>query len=311
MKSKAIAASFFMMLLFAANSVWAAVQMNPITVPASMVDPLSGFNINYSLTGSKYGIGAASAQLTFYISASANGSTGVATLYSRQMLLSGSGLGPYYPPSGTQTQSISRFSMPASTVTLLENIKAACQPQTWYILGQVDGTTLRSAPSLMGTSKQPDFMFTGGTISPSVIQPGGTTSISFDVFTRCAASAPSRVGIYLTDASFQALSFIGGVSIAAGAGTSSLPPTPISFSPYIAPAVYHIVLVADVDGVIAESDESNNVGDFTLNITSSALAATRSAAGHLELDAQLPVDAPSELFELESSASDDGYIQER
>ncbi len=310
MKSKLLAASLFVMLfLFKASSAWASIQMNPITVPASMAVPLDGFTINYSLTGSKTGVGAASASLNFYISASANGSTGVATLYSTQMVFPGSGWGPYYPPSGPQSKYISRFNLQASTVTLLENITAACQPQTWYILGQVDGTTLRSAPTVLGTIKKPDFAFTGGTMSPSVIQPGGTTNISFSLFTPCPASTSSTVGIFLTDANYQMLSFIGGVSIGAGAGTSSLPATPISFSPFIATGTYHIVLVADVDNVIAESNENNNSGDFTLSISTGAPGAKASSSGKLDTAVKLPVDVASQVYDPDFAESDD-YIEE-
>ena len=310
MKSKVLAASFFvMLLLLKANSAWAAVQMNPITVPAAMTAPLDGFTINYSITGSKSGVGAATANLSFYISASANGSTGVATLYSSQMILSGYGWGPYYPPSGTQSKYISRYNLQAATVTLLENITAACAPQTWYILGQVDGSTLRYAPTVLGTIKQADFVFTGGTMSPSVIKPGGTTNISFDLFTRCPASSASTVGIFLTDANYQLLSFIGGVTIGAGAGTSSLSPTPITFSPFIATGTYHIVLVADVDGVIAESNESNNSGDFALNISSAALAAKSIGSGKLIPAAKLPVDVASQMYEPDFAESDDFILQ--
>jgi hypothetical protein len=198
--------------------------------------------------------------------------------------------------------------MQASTVTLLQNIKAACQPQTWYILGQVDGTTLKSAPTVLGTVKQADFSFTGGTISPSVIQPGGTTNISFDLYTPCPASTSSSVGIFLTDANYQLLSFIGAVSIGAGAGTSSLPPTPIAFSPFIPTGTYHIVLVADMDDVIAESNENNNSGAFMLSIQSGALAAKYIGPGELVPGENLPVDMASQLYDFEFDALDD-YIQ--
>jgi hypothetical protein len=100
------------------------------------------------------------------------------------------------------------------------------------------------------------------------------------------------------------------VSVAAGAGTSTLPPTPITFSPSIPIGTYHIVLIADVDEVIYESDEDNNVGDFTLYITLNALAAADDRdAGELDLDVKLPDDAPSELYDLEIKPSA-AYIKE-
>ncbi|WP_143177495.1 hypothetical protein [Cystobacter ferrugineus] len=290
MKTKWVAAPLFVLCLLAANPVWAAVQMSTVSVPTAMTEPLSGFSIDYTMIGSKSGVGAAAAQVTFYISASPTGSTGVATLASFQIPLRGSGLGPYLPPIGTQSYYVSRFSMPANTVALLENITAACQPQTWYILGSVDGTGVSSDNTVLGTTKQPDFYFTGGTISPSSIAPGGTTNISFDVFTACPTAIPSTVGIYLADANLEPLAYIGGITIGAGSGTSSLPPTGITFSSAIAPGLYHVVLVADVDGVITESNENNNVGAFTLNITAPALKTVDSKPGALEPDLGLPAD---------------------
>ena len=304
-----IAASLAFTNLLAENSAWAQVQMSTLTVPTPIPNPLNGFTVDYTMFGSKVGIGAASAQVKFYISASPDGSTGVALLNSFQIQLFGTGLGPYTPPQGTQSRFISRFSMPANTVALLESITAACQPQTWFILGQVDSTTVRSRPSLLGTSKQPDFFFTGGTISPSVIQPGGTTNISFSLFTQCPANTLSRVGVFLADANLQPLAFIGGVSIAAGAGTFTLPPTPITFSSSITPGSYYIVLLADVDGVIAESNENNNIGVFALEITASALAAASRDTGDLELDSELPDDVAAAFYDLELIASDD-YIKD-
>ncbi|WP_075009730.1 hypothetical protein [Stigmatella aurantiaca] len=299
---------FFMLSLLAAGSASAQASVNSLTVPSTITDPLAGFTINYSLGGSKWGVGAASAELRFYLSASPNGSTGVATIEQRQILLRGSGWGPYYPPSGTQSLYVSRLTMPANTVALLESISAACAPQTWYILAELDWTGYQNRPALLGTTKQPDLYFSGGTISPAAIQPGGTTNISFDVTTRCPTSYGSSVGIYLADANDQLLSFIGAVSIGSGAGTWSLPPTGITFSPYIATGTYNIVLLADMDGHVAESNENNNAGAFQLNINWNAMAAAGREEGKLEPELQPPFESEAALYNLESRAPDN-YVQ--
>ncbi|HYI02527.1 hypothetical protein [Hyalangium sp.] len=300
---------FFMLSLLVAGSASAQASVYNLTVPSTITDPLAGFTINYSLGGSKWGVGAASAELRFYISASPNGSTGVATLAGWQIHLSGSGWGPYYPPSGNQSLYVSRWNMPANTVALLESISAACAPQTWYILAELDWTGYKNGPTLMGTTKQPDLYFSSGTISPAAIRPGGTTNISFDVTTRCPTSSGSRVGIYLADANYQLLSFIGAVSIGSGAGTWSLPPTGITFSPYIATGTYNIVLFADMDGYVAESNENNNAGAFQLGINWNAMAAAGSEEGKLELQIQPPFESGAALYNLKSSAPDN-YVQE-
>jgi len=294
MKMKAWAALFSILFLFTANSAWAQVQMSTVSVPAAMTNPLDGFTINYTMTGSKYGVGAASAQVKFYLSSTRDGSSGVYPLYSSQILLRGSGLGPYYPPSGTQSVFIARYTIPSNnnTVAQLEYITAACQPQTWYILGQVDSTNIAYTTSVLGSTKQPDFYFTGGTLSPNVIQPGGTTNVSFDLYSKCPANNASRVGIYLTDANFQLLSTIGYVNIAAGTG-GSLPPTGITFSSAIAPGTYQIYLIADADGVVAESNESNNNGYFTLTVSSSARATISRDASRMQLGFEVPDETAS------------------
>lgn len=304
MKMKAIV-PILAVFLMASSSAWAQAQMFSISVPTPIPDPLAGFNVSYTLGGSKYGVGAASAQLKFYLSTSSNGSTGLWPIFSTQILLNGSGLGPYYPPAGTQTQYISRFSMHPDTVAMLES---RCQAQTWYVLGQLDSTAYRSGATLLGTNKPADFYFTGGTISPSVIQPGGSTSITFDLYTRCPASTQSTVGMYLANSSYQLISYIGGVNVGTTAGTHTLPPSTITFSSALAPGRYYIVLFADDYGVVAESNENNNVGSFTLDIVApSALAASGDGTAGLEPDVAPPANAASRQHAGEA----DAYLEQR
>lgn len=309
MKNSVISFLTATLILFTANAASAQVQMNIITAPSSIPDPLGGFTVQYTMTGSKFGIGAATAELVFYLSSEADGSNNFGVLHSQQILLNGSGLGPYFPPSGTQSQFISRFGMDGTARQNLELIAEFCQPESLFIIGRIDFTTPRSDQTVFGTTKLPDFFFTGGTISPSVIQPGGSTNLSFDVFTDCPANRSSRVGIFLADANLQLIAFIGAVTISAGSGTSSLPPTPITFSSAIVPDFYHIVLLADVDSVIAESDENNNAGAFELDIVPAALADASGEDGKLDAEMRLPKEAAETLYELESEDGA-GYIKQ-
>lgn len=306
MKRKMSIASFFMLVLMAASPALAA-DVYSLSVPSTIPNPANDFTVTYTLGGSKYGVGAASAQLSFYISASPNGSTGVALLRTLYISLRGSGYGPYYPDTSPRTETFSQYSVQANAATLLRNIAAACEPQTWYILAELDWGGYKYGQTLMGTHKQPDFSFTGGTLSPSVIQPGGTTNISFDVFTKCPAVYTSRVGIYLADSNYQLLSFIGAVSVGGGAGTSSLPPSAITFSPYMPTGNYSIVLLADMDGIISESNESNNAGAFNLTVTSGARTTLGRDVGTLQ-EIQRPGDAQSAMESLKLGAPD-GYIE--
>lgn len=160
MRMKAIV-SFLALFLLTADSAWAQARVYTVDAPSSIENPLGGFEVSYTLGGTKFGVGAASAMLRFYISSSPDGSTGAWLLDVKQILLSGNGLGLYYPPAGKQTSYIAWFSMPANTVAALESMAAACQPQTWYILAQLDSTAPVSDQTLIGTTKLPDFYFSG------------------------------------------------------------------------------------------------------------------------------------------------------
>lgn len=285
--------SFVVLGAIAAPSASAQVRVFTLDVPATIPSPLSGFSVNYTLGGSSF---FASAQLHIYLSTTRDGSSGLAQIDSRQILLRCGGTGPCLPPLGTQTAFISPLTNP-SVRAVLQSIDDACQPLSLFVLADVDFSPLSiPGPTTMGTTKLPDFMFTGGTISPTAISPGGTTRISFDLFTRCPANAPSRVGIFLADAAFNLLGAIGVVPITAGAGTFSLPPSAITFSPTVTPGSYNIVLIADVDGFITESNESNNVGAFALTIVPAALAQAVGAVGPLDRDVAIDgVDLPRAL----------------
>src|SRR3712207_6316919 len=126
-------AAFFILCLSVSSPAWADLWMTSLTAPQAVANPVEGFNVTYSVTGSKYG--SATAQVRFYISASQNGSTGVALLYSTQIGLNGYGWGPWSASTGTRSAFIAPYNgMPSSTVTLLQNIANSCAPQTWYIL---------------------------------------------------------------------------------------------------------------------------------------------------------------------------------
>lgn len=304
---KRFATPLLVLFLLAAGSASAQVQMLTVSAPSSVANPISsGININYTMTGSKVGL--ASAQVTFYMSATPDGSSGVYELDSFQILLNLNTHGTYSPPSGTQTRYISASGLSSGVYALWQNITTACLPSTWYVLGRVDYTSVvSSSASVMGTTKQPDFYFTGGSMTPGTISSGGTVYLSFDVHTQCPASSASVVGIYLADTSFNLLAHIGDVNVSAGAGTSSLPPTPITFTS-IPPGNYIILLFADADDVVAESDESNNVGGFYLTVASS-LRARADEVGEEKLNVELPVKLSPALHAPRMGEAADYIIQ--
>ena len=95
------------------------------------------------------------------------------------------------------------------------------------------------------------------------------------------------------------------MAIGAGAGTWSLPPTPITFSPSIPLGSYQILLVADVDGIVAESNENNNGGSFPLTVVQVFAATNRRSDAQLQPDLALRDDMAVELEDLEANPPED------
>ncbi|WP_158623246.1 CARDB domain-containing protein [Corallococcus sp. CA053C] len=227
---------------------------------------------------------------------------------STQILLGRAGTGLYLPPTGTQSASFSYATVQASAQAVLDAATTACVPQSFYIQVEADSGTPWGDDTLIGTTKLPDFFFTAGTLTPATITPGGTVTFTADLYTACPVNAPSTLGVFLADANYNLLSYIGGISVGAGTGTFPVAPTAITFSSAIAPGSYYLVLAADVDAVIAESNENNNTGAFSLQVVASQLLAVQGSASALDSDLPGPVranieqDAPSMGFV-------DGYVQ--
>lgn len=300
-KLSLIALTFFVLAALAARPAAAQVHVNSLTIPATITNPNGGFNITYALGGSVFG--EATVTVDFYLSTTSNGHNNTAAfLTTVRVGLNGSGAGPFGAPTDTRTMFISPGNLDPNGRALLQSLANACAPQHLFLIADIDGGIFSGpAPATtIGTTKLPDFAFAGGTISSTVIAPGGTTNISFDLSTTCPAPVASRVGIFLTDASFNPLSFIGAVSVAAGAGISSLPPTPITFAPTIPLGSYNILLVADLDNVVAESNENNNGGSFPLTVVAAtAKAAAAKAPTSLWPNVRLRDDVGPELEDLE------------
>lgn len=309
MKSRSVAAVFALVCLLATSSAWAQlyppITITSISVPSSISNPLQGFPINFTLTGAKYGgIGSGIIGVEFYLSDTPTGSNQVYLLKKTTVHLTGTIYGPNFPPAGTITTVVNQSDMDPNTVAVMQNVVTDCQPKSWYILGYVPQTSLVSTSSMLGAYNSPDLFFTAGTLSPTVLQPGGTTNLSFTLFRQCPGNISSRVGLFLADANYQLLSFIGDVYTPGWAGVTTLPPSGITFSPYIPSGNYYIVLIADVDGVVPESNENNNVGAIPLTITSGARSSLGQDAASLKSDVVLPDEPASAVRRLEPGASD-------
>ncbi|RKH14787.1 hypothetical protein D7V97_02065 [Corallococcus sp. CA053C] len=304
-KLKQLLVAVFALTFIAAAPAQAAIGVTTVTAPATIPNPYSIFTINYGLNGSSP---LASAQLRFYLAATRQGTSNRVLMRSTQILLGRAGTGLYLPPTGTQSASFSYATVQASAQAVLDAATTACVPQSFYIQVEADSGTPWGDDTLIGTTKLPDFFFTAGTLTPATITPGGTVTFTADLYTACPVNAPSTLGVFLADANYNLLSYIGGISVGAGTGTFPVAPTAITFSSAIAPGSYYLVLAADVDAVIAESNENNNTGAFSLQVVASQLLAVQGSASALDSDLPGPVranieqDAPSMGFV-------DGYVQ--
>lgn len=269
MKTKLITTFFILALVaFFARAAHAQVQVGNLNAPTAVAAPLNGFSVDYLFFGSSV---LASAQLNFYLSASPDGSTGVWTLASEQVLLRRGTGGLHYPPNGTQSRFFSRTSMSAGAIAVLESI---CQPQTWYILARVEFGNITSDSSSLGTNRV-DLRFNSSAVQPSSIPAGSSTNLSFQVASPCPVNRDSYVGIYLLDQNNIELFFVGEALVGAGAGPWTLSPTPLNFPVTFPPGSYKIEFRADLDGFINESNESNNRVFHPLTITAPAATSER------------------------------------
>src|ERR1700754_5212434 len=118
-----------------ATPAHALVQAGNVSIPTTIADPLSGFNITYSFFGSHP---LASATVSFYLSTTQNGSSGRTLMAQHQVLFGQGGIGIFFPPTGPQTEFVSSLSMMADARTFFQNLKAACQQAQLFVLVQVD-----------------------------------------------------------------------------------------------------------------------------------------------------------------------------
>ncbi|WP_434300547.1 hypothetical protein [Corallococcus exiguus] len=276
----------FALVCVASVPAQAAIGVTTVTAPTTVTNPYSIFTINYGLNGSSP---LASAQIRFYLATTPQGTSNRVLMSSQQILLGRAGTGLYLPPAGLLSASFSYATVQAGAQSVLAAAANACAPQSYYIQVEADFGLPWGDDTLIGTTKLPDFYFTAGTLTPATITPGGTASFTTDLYTACPVNAPSTIGVFLTDASYNVLSYIGGIGVGTGAGTFSVPSTALTFSPAIAPGTYYLVLVADVDSVIAESNENNNQGAFTLQVVASQPLTVQGSASALDSDLPGPV----------------------
>lgn len=268
----------------------------------SIPDPLSAFDIKYSVFGSQ--VVRPDTRVNFFLTRD-GGATGFPLASDTIQVRCDTGLPPNLcrGPIGEQRFTVRSFNMDSATRNALSGL---CSPTTFELVAQFNGrnTTSLNAARL-GQTILPDWSITAGSMTPSTIPLDGTVSVEYSVRNLGCTSQVSlaNVGIYLTDTSLNAIGKFGAIRAAGNAGSDHS--FNLNFAGTNVPAGdYLIALFADDEQRIRESNENNNIGTFALRLVNSIGTGS---------DEQSPSDMTIETFLApinETSAVLDGALSE-
>ncbi|HOW31459.1 MAG TPA: CARDB domain-containing protein, partial [Bacteroidales bacterium] len=125
--------------------------------------------------------------------------------------------------------------------------------------------------NVLSASGNPDLVVQSPATTPTTIAAGGTTSASCTVYNQGTAVAVasslkyylSTDNVYSTGDTYLATSSV--ASLAAGASAAA--GSTLTIPSTTGAGTYYIVFVADADGAVAESDETNNTGTVAITVT--------------------------------------------
>ncbi|WP_428243922.1 hypothetical protein [Gynuella sp.] len=262
---------FGMTALLLAALAQASSVSNIFFADTEIEDPAQGITVEYQIFGSSP---LAQQELSFYLSSDEDAYTGIKlTSFRVNFSCSGLPVPNCYPPAGTQTKFIAYSSMTQDARDYLNSVKNQCAPVTLYLVGGLAAfeRTLSLNTASVGTVKLPDFLFESGTLEPTVASYDETLTIKYGLRSVCPSSTLPSVGVFLTDTSLQPLVYYGAVQALGPYGSSHTLSLNIG-----APIVgdYGIALVADIFETVAESNEDNNIGVFSLTLTPPSSSAT-------------------------------------
>jgi subtilase family serine protease len=235
------------------NSRIAATKVGPDLILTAVSGPATasaGAAIIVSDTTKNQGAGSANGSSTaFYLSVNSTFSSTDVFLGSRAVGDLGTG--------ATATASTS-LQIPAGTA-----------PGTYYVIGRADVTNAVAETAETNNDRASGAIKIGGDLvvtavsAPSMAMAGGPLTVTDTTKNQGAAAVtPSSTGFYLSpNASYDSADvFLGGRSVGSlDVSAISSGSTQLVIPPGTAPGVYYMIAVADWDGVIAESTETNNV----------------------------------------------------
>lgn len=257
--------------VFCTNTVHAGHFESVRLTSSEYENPANGLTVSYEFGGKVMPTDRVS-YIDFYLSDNQNTSTGIKL--NRNSIpafwqCSSQINEPCDPPTGSNMLRIeSPGEMTAAAKEFLQSVEDACSPSQFYVIAGASNLAAiaSTSASTFGTTKLPDFLFTGGSISTNSTATDGSVSINYSVRTPCPASGYSAVGVFLTDTSYQPLVYFGEVGVLGPLGSDHS--LGLSFAGLgLAPGSYKIVLMADNNNRQQESNESNNYGVFSLTLT--------------------------------------------
>ncbi|WP_086933336.1 hypothetical protein [Agarilytica rhodophyticola] len=257
--------SIFFSLVFITTSTSAA-QLNNLAFQNSTIPtPLSGFSVEYDIFGTSP---LAELSVSFFLSGDSNPNTGIPLATRRVAFRCGGQPGsPCQPPVGRQSEFFSGFAIQEQARTLLETLQNSCSTTPLYVVARLQGDNARASnsPTVVGTLKLPDFLFDSGTITPSVIPTDGSVTITYSVRSICPSPILPGVSVYLADSEFNPLVLFGTVGVLGPFGSNHSIILSVN-GLNLEPGSYNIVLYADVNQRVQESNENNNIGAFSVDV---------------------------------------------
>lgn len=228
--------------------------------------PLDGISIDYRVFGSSP---VAQQEIEFFLSSDQNPNTGV-SLGTRRINFNCSPGRFCSPPFGEQNFFVRSFNLPEPARSIITDIQNACTPQgPFFAVGRIIASRSVSLNSAtFGTTKPTDLLFDSGSFSPANLPNTGVANVQYSLRATCGGAQAADVGIFIADDQFNILGLVGTLpSPGPFGGTQSFN---LNFAAFGLPAGnYNLVLFADINQEVGESDEDNNIGTFAFTLTDS------------------------------------------
>ncbi|MBQ4875634.1 hypothetical protein J8M21_00280 [Pseudoalteromonas luteoviolacea] len=253
-------------------SAFANISVGNVAFDNHTVIPNPGsanFNIHYYLTGSQ--IFNPGGQVEFFLTKD-GGATGY--YVGREAPDLNCGTNGCRPINAQNTFKVSPFNLDGTTKEYLSSL---CMPTDFQVVARFNNSVSVSHNSAtFGTIGQPDWLFHSGSMTPANVSVGygGNLKVNFVVKNDGCPNSPvlPKVGIFLADLNNNPLVYFGAVQVINDVGSQHEVLLPLK-NINLAKGTYRIILMADVEQKVPETNENNNFGAFTLRVNDPATPA--------------------------------------